>query len=764
MRILIFIFLSATSLWLPAQSLPGAWKPYLSHGNATASVVRGNILYAITQGGMFSYDIETKETQVFSTVDGLSGISPTVISYDAKADLIFIGYNTGMIDYFQTPNDIRQLNEIERNTTFIAKRINQLVTNGDNLYVGTDFGVVVYDIPRKLPLTDVSQIGTNPTRQPIVSMDVFNNRIFVVVEGAGLFSASLEASNLKDPTVWQAEGGLNGLMIDADVVEVAANSSQIFILLEGQVWQKDLTGDWVLVPDFADNYLHIFVTEDALAAMEIVSTRVQYFGSFRYTPFIPGNVRHVSFSEERGLMYFSTAIQGIVEFNNFETELIDPGGPKLNEAIQLTAGNGELYVAPRGYNQAFTPDPSAAGVFYYNRETGWRNLDSASQTLPKEVSTGFARAFYDDETGNAYMGSFGRGIVRLEKGDWQEYYDCTNSGISIITDPCSQDRLDNSRISGMDKDIFGNLWVTLDFARNPLVVQTPTGEWYQMPNLRFPNNHHIIGMAVDEYGNKWMLNAEQGLLVYNDGNTPSDFDDDRLVQLKAGLNQGGLPSNEVTSIAVDRDGFVWVGTGQGVTVYFDPFSVGQGQVVDASPPIFDGRALLKDAIINGIDVDGGNRKWIATNEGVFLVTEDGDDVIYQFTTDNSPLLDNEVNDISIDQSTGEVFMATARGIISFQGDATVGVDQCEDILVFPNPVLPDFDGSVTIRGSGAESIVKITTVSGLLVREIEAQGGTAVWDRRDIYGNEVRSGVYLALIATRNGENACVGKFTVIGR
>ncbi|MEL6652978.1 MAG: two-component regulator propeller domain-containing protein, partial [Bacteroidota bacterium] len=528
--------------------------------------------------------------------------------------------------------------------------------------------------------------------------------------------------------------------------------------------QKDPIGDWALVPDFADGYRHIFVNEDGLCAMGLVASRVQYFGSFLFTPFIPGGVRHMSFAPERGLMYFSTSTTGIIEFDNFEAQQIDPGGPRTNEAIRLVAGNGELYVAPRGYNQAFTPDPSAIGVFYYSRENGWNNLDSASQTLPREVSTGFARAFYDDQTSEAYLGSFGRGIVRIQNGAWQEYYDCTNSGISVINDPCSQSRLDNSRISGIEKDLLGNLWVTLDFGRNPLVVQTADGEWIQMPNQRFPNNHHIIDLAVDEYGNKWMLNAEQGLIVYNDNNTPADFNDDNIVQLKAGLNQGGLPSNEVTSITVDLDGFVWVGTGQGVTVYFDPFTIGQGQLVDASPPIFDGRALLKDAIINGIDVDGGNRKWIATNEGVFLVSEDGDDVIYQFTTENSPLLDNEVNDIAIDQSTGEVFMATARGIISFQSDATAGASQCEDILVFPNPVLPDFDGSVTIRGSGAESIVKITTVSGLLVREIEAQGGTAVWDRRDIYGNEVRSGVYLALIATRNGENACIGKFTVIGR
>ncbi|MEO0473920.1 MAG: Por secretion system protein, partial [Bacteroidota bacterium] len=117
-----------------------------------------------------------------------------------------------------------------------------------------------------------------------------------------------------------------------------------------------------------------------------------------------------------------------------------------------------------------------------------------------------------------------------------------------------------------------------------------------------------------------------------------------------------------------------------------------------------------------------------------------------------------------DQTTGEVFFGTTAGIISYQGDATIGASNCEDVLVFPNPVFTDFDGLINIRGTAAESTVKITTVSGLLVREVESQGGTATWDGRDVYGNKVRSGVYLALIANKNGENACIGKFSVIAR
>ncbi|MCB0841391.1 MAG: T9SS type A sorting domain-containing protein, partial [Bacteroidetes bacterium] len=135
-----------------------------------------------------------------------------------------------------------------------------------------------------------------------------------------------------------------------------------------------------------------------------------------------------------------------------------------------------------------------------------------------------------------------------------------------------------------------------------------------------------------------------------------------------------------------------------------------------------------------------------------------------FTTENSPLLSNSVNDVSIDDQTGEVFFATSRGLISYQGDATSGERNCNDVLVFPNPAFTDQENGITIRGTSAESTVKITTVSGLLVKELQSQGGTTIWDGRDVYGRKVRSGVYLALIADRDGEKACIGKFTVIAR
>lgn len=758
----LIIFFSISSVW-GQNNLPGAWRAYLNHTECIQATEINGIVYSLSKGGMFAYDPESQETRTFSTIDGLSGINPTTIYHAEANGSIFIGYESGMIDYFSEPGNINYLSQIQTNTFYTQKRINEFFAKDNRLYVATDFGLVIYNLDDRLPITDVTQFGLgNPTRLKLTSVTVFKNRIFVLVQNVGIFSADENSTNLKDPSVWTQEDESTGFPATEPVYQLKSTPTILLARSDTSTYFSDGVSGWAQHPKLTGKLDRLYAWGEIVGGSRINRTSVFYNETDQITFFIDGGVEDVVYLR-KNVFLIATKFNGLQYFDTYEVSNATPDGPRTNDCVRIAAGNGELYVAPKGYDQAFTPEVSNLGIYYYTAQQGWAFLDK-DQGLDPSVSTGFARVTYDDNTASAWVGSWGAGLVELKNGQQEAFYNCQNAGISTINANCNLSNRENSRVSGIDRDFAGNLWMSLDFAREPLMVRTPAGNWSATPSFRFPQNHHIIDMIVDDYGSKWMLNAEQGILVYLDNNTPTDFDDDRVISLKAGLNQGNLPTNQVYSIAKDLDGFIWVGTGQGVTVFYDPYSISQGKVVDASPPVFERRPLLKDAIINAIFVDGGNRKWFATNDGVFLMSEDGDEEIYHFTEANSPLLSDAVNDIAVDNSSGEVFFATSRGMISFQGDATTGASNCNDILVFPNPVFSDYEGSVTIRGTGPESRVKITSVSGLLVKEIRSQGGTAIWDGRDLYGNKVRSGVYLALISDRNGENGCVGKFTVIAR
>ncbi|MCK7537537.1 MAG: hypothetical protein MZV63_44570 [Marinilabiliales bacterium] len=193
------------------------------------------------------------------------------------------------------------------------------------------------------------------------------------------------------------------------------------------------------------------------------------------------------------------------------------------------------------------------------------------------------------------------------------------------------------------------------------------------------------------------------------------------------------------SIAEDLKGVIWVGTDQGIVVYYNPENVFESDNFYAQRIILTingiTQYLLKTEVVTSIALDGANRKWIGTNSsGVYLVSKDGTEELNHFTEDNSPLLSNRILDIGIDHESGEVYFATEKGLISYRGNATMGSDEFKDVYVYPNPVREDYEGDITIRGLVSDVNVKITDISGNLVYETTAEGGQATWNGKNFFG------------------------------
>jgi hypothetical protein len=253
-----------------------------------------------------------------------------------------------------------------------------------------------------------------------------------------------------------------------------------------------------------------------------------------------------------------------------------------------------------------------------------------------------------------------------------------------------------------------------------------------------------------------MLNPAQGggLLVFNE-------QENKTAYLTNQAGSGGLPSRNVYAFAADRDGSIWIGTEKGVAYFFNPTQVFSTNV-NAVWPIFENRYLLTDEKVTAIAVDGGNRKWIGTERGVWLFSPTGEEQVFNFNTSNSPLLSDVILSIAIDPVSGEVFFATDKGIVSFRSGATESSFSYELVKVFPNPVTPGFNGTVGISGLATDAIVKITDVSGKLIWQTQANGGTATWNVTDYNGRRASTGMYLIFSATEDGSESFVGKIAVI--
>jgi ligand-binding sensor domain-containing protein len=172
--------------------------------------------------------------------------------------------------------------------------------------------------------------------------------------------------------------------------------------------------------------------------------------------------------------------------------------------------------------------------------------------------------------------------------------------------------------------------------------------------------------------------------------------------------------------------------------------------------------LFQDEQVICMAVDGANRKWVGTRNGLWLISSDGEKVITQFTKDNSPLLANEISSLAIHPVTGEVFVGTSAGICSFRGTATDGADKASSVLVFPNPVPPGYSGTIGIRGLANNALVRITEQDGRLVYQTRAQGGQATWNGKDQKGNRPSSGVYLVFASDEQNVERIVSKIFFI--
>ena len=83
--------------------------------------------------------------------------------------------------------------------------------------------------------------------------------------------------------------------------------------------------------------------------------------------------------------------------------------------------------------------------------------------------------------------------------------------------------------------------------------------------------------------------------------------------------------------------------------------------------------------------------------------------------------------------------------------------------MYPNPVRPDYSGSVTIAGLTAEAEVKIVSAASQLVARGTATGGSFLWDvKSQTTGKRVAPGVYFILVANADGSESVASKVVVI--
>lgn len=745
--VLLLLLLSCS-----AAAQVGTWRTHSDMQNIRDIAVGEGVLWAATGGGVFQQTANGEFVR-YTNIDGLSAIDYTAIALGENG-LVIAGSSNGMINVFTPESGWFEEPGIARAADLPARGITTILMHEELAYIGTEFGLAVYDPVRREFGDSYQKFGALRTQLPVSSVLIEGGRLWVGTT-EGIAVGDMDNINLKDPASWTTYTGTSSEQFEAiealSLIEgkiVSATGKKIY-RFEGGSWadfRSVLPGGDVKSLYSEGNSVLLVTTlgifrVTAEAKVEQIGSRVNSDPYLRGTAMTDVDVTQdgtIVAASNRGIAYFAAGE---------EWEFATPNGPNSNLVRRMSMDNAGLLWAASG-NTA-----GGSGMYSFDGST-WVNY--ISDTHP-EIMRNAITDVTDGRNGGMWFSTWGSGVFHRKADGSVDAFNTSN----VAGFPGIPNDENYAAVRAVETDDQGNLWVLHYLGTSIMGCYTSEGEWHFVHPPGVPVDLVVVDFSIDQFGQKWIIVDDdnfRGILILDDNRTPGNPSDDVWTKLNATDANVLNADQRVMSAAVDLLGDVWIGTDRGLRTLFNPREPDR-----VSKTCFNTRCNIEGQVITSIAIDPVNNKWIGTREGVFVLSPDGSDIIAQYTVDNSPLLDNDIVTIFIHPVTGIAYIATGVGLSSLATPYVQPEEVFGDLLIAPNPFRPGIDDRVMIDGLVEGSIIKILSVSGDLIAELESPGGrVGFWDGRTREGDYAPSGVYFVVAAAPNGSQTTVAKLALV--
>ncbi len=750
----------------------GEWRLHVSP-TETVDVATGNgVVLAAYPDGIQEYDIESGESTFWTDVNSLSDINLTALFFDPVSDAFWVGYANGNIDKIKN-NAVQNIPAIKLAAIQGEKKVNHFYAYNGFIYVSSGLGIVKINPTKNEVVESYYPTGSG---DHILEMVIYQDSIFALTPNY-LLKGYLHNPALADQGEWDTVSRIGLPETAAQYKNLVLFQNELYLSKINDVYGKDTifqltnSGLQFVVGDGNMEINNLKIDNQKLYVVQLYG--VLAYEAMNLAPYV---IYQYAFSEQKNLksvavnngdIYIGDAIHGLVYYRSLsDNRLLPLSGPPKNKYFsmggtkdKLTISGGSLYV--NGFMF------STAGGYVLEDEK-WTLMDPFNQTAwqGKTVFDISSMTINPKSPDQIALGAYSPTPLSISNDGSQvsELYDPSNSILEI-----SSAGNGYTLVSDLKYDEKGNLWIVNGESNKPLKVLAADGTWQAFDLGNSVKSKKSGKMVIDYNLNKWIYFPGTGMIGFKDGGTLDNPADDQYRFLNMNDATGALPSNNVTALAVDFDNKIWIGTDHGFAILYN-----SDKIFDASPGQYNAQRIKLDfeglteymlgyTHITDIEVDGGNRKWMGTSgAGIFLLSADGTEIIEHFTTENSKLISDNIIDMQFNHSTGELYIITDKGLVSYRSDASYEDPEYSNVIVFPNPARPEFDGFITIQGIKYNSDVKITDVAGNLVYKTTSNGGTAVWNAENLNGEKVKTGVYLIWTASNEGKGRKVGKVTVI--
>ena len=758
---LLALLLSMLCLTAAAQQL-GTWQLYLSYYIATKNVTAHSTVYSLMNGNLLSYDTEDGEVRTYDHLNVLSDVGIAHIAYSKEADKLIIVYKNDNIDLLDSNGNVHNLSAL-KDKRILDKEITYVGIVGSMAYLVTGFGFVEVDMKEGV-FRNTYKLSFN-----IYSITASDEAVFIGTEG-GIYYC-MKSDNMLVESNWKFRlnwGGMRNMYFYQGYL-MAMNESGLFkfapYVNDNVAYQN---GSFTFLKEsdgrlIWGNASQVCFTSDVNADPTVISAENKW-SDVSYA-----NGTYWMSEQEKGLRSYKINEGTFVPTG----VVIQPSSPIRALGYRVSWVGDRLLVA--GGINTITGFFNPATAMYYE-DGQWTNFIEMER--PPEYprlnvynTTDLVQDPLDDT--HHFASPFRTGLCEYRNGKFVKVYNHDNSPLKSVLYP-SRYYYNYVTCSALSYDADGNLWMANSIRDTVLHVLKPDGKWL---NLYYKE---LDGVSLIDQ----ILHHSSGIRLFSsrriemrgvfclDTQGTERTSDDRTILHQNITNQDGTPylPDEFFCLCEDLDGMVWVGTSSGLFVIEDVSQVFDPNMTFTQIKINrnDGSGLadylLNDVSISCISIDAANRKWIGTqNNGAYLISADGQEMIHHFTNEDSPLLSNNVQSIAVHPGTGEVVFGTDKGICSYISDATAPEEELSksNIVVYPNPVTPDYNGPIAIRGLVSDTEVKILSSGGQLVWHGTSAGGTCIWNGCANNGRRVASGVYHVVANNAEGNKAIMTRIVI---
>jgi ligand-binding sensor domain-containing protein len=745
---IVVVLLFITIFKLSSEIRLDNWVAHTSLVNTQAlDIDKNGKIWVASSGGIYSIYPDASGYEVFRNINQMLDIEITALKIHPETGEIFTGSKNGLVDIYSRLGHWTHVTDIF-NQKFSNPIINDITFHGSKAYIAGGFGLAIYDTELGVFDETVRRFADFNSNSPANRVIINDGNIWIATSN-GIAVADIN-SVLANPANWIGYKSNPGLF-EASILDIAIIDDAVYAMSEKFI-TKLVGNELVEYKKTGDRYTSLYVNKDS----ELMYSTI--FGildkndnviEMQHPAFVNGFLQYDNKGKSGYILLYEK--NGIGLFLNNQYSVYLPDSPLSNYSTDLTVdNNGNLWLAT-------DQDPNGRGFAKYDNKK-WMNF--TDRTYP-EINNNQYHKITAVSDGRILASSYGGGLLVIEP-DGNNYkfrhFDTSNSvmiGLSVAPTylVCGKARADAS----------GNIWVPMlgnESSGPSLVGFDSEYKSFAYLNPRNPIQRYFSSLAIDYNGTKWVGGSRVsglGVLYLNEKGT---FED-RTGDISGIITQNdypNMPDNTHSSIEVDKNGYVWFGTPRGLAVISNPSTV-----LSQKPSINvrNLNRLIGEQNINCILVDAQNNKWLATNNGIWVINSDGSDTVGTININNSPLPTNEIISLAYNQITGQVYFGSKLGIYEAQSLSVLPSDKYE-ISCYPQPFNLRTENELVIEGLEEVSDIRIVTVSGDLVRKFFANSKKAIWDGKDENGNLVPPGIYLIMATSSTSKNSAVEKIAVI--